>query len=288
MPRVSYVNGAYVPHNQAAVHIEDRGYQFADGVYEVIGVFNGNLVDNEDHLDRLDRSLRELEIAAPVHRSSLKFVLEETLRRNHVRDGKVYIQMTRGVAMRDHPFPVSPTGSLVVTASAVSWPSRENAKTGNSVITGPDIRWQRCDIKSVSLLPNLLAKQNAVTSEAAEMWMVNEEGFVTEGTASNAWIVTTDNEIITRQTDDKILAGITRNTVLKLIGREGLKVSLRPFTVEEAKAAKEAFFTSSTATVKPATKIDGASIGNGEVGEVTCRLIGAYYDHMAGNSNFND
>jgi len=288
MPRISYVNGLYVPHNQAAIHVEDRGYQFADGVYEVIGVFNGKLVDNEDHLNRLERSLRELEIAAPVHRASLNFIMEETLRRNHVRDGKIYLQITRGVATRDHPFPELALSSLVVTASKGRWPSLEEAKAGHAVVTGPDIRWQRCDIKSVSLLPNLLAKQTAVSSKAAEMWMVNEEGLVTEGTASNAWIVTADNEIITRQADDRILAGITRKTILNLIEQEGLKVSLRPFTLEEAKGAKEAFFTSSTATIKPTVKIDEASIGNGTAGEITCRLIDAYYAHMAEHSTSHE
>ena len=280
MPRASYVNGRYVPHVRATVHIEDRGFQFADGVYEVIGVFGGCLIDSEEHLDRLERSLRELRMVPPLGRTSLKLILRETLRRNHVQNGKIYIQISRGVAVRDHPFPAAAESSLVVTASPGSWPSLLEAKTGHAVVTGPDLRWQRCDIKSVSLLPNLLAKQTAVEAGAAELWMMDDQGRVTEGTAANAWIVTSDNEIITRQADDRILAGITRHTLIRLIEREGYKLSLRAFTLEEAKAAKEAFFTSATAIVKPVTSIDGDSIGNGVPGEITCQLIDLYFNHM--------
>ncbi len=280
MPRASYVNGRYVPHVQAMVHIEDRGFQFADGVYEVIGVFGGCLIDGEEHLDRLERSLKELRMDAPLGRTSLILIMQETLRRNHVQNGKIYIQISRGVATRDHPFPAASESSLVVTASSGSWPSLSEAKTGSAVVTGPDLRWQRCDIKSVSLLPNLLAKQTAVEAGAAELWMTDDHGRVTEGTASNAWILTSDNEIITRQTDDGILAGITRKILIRLIKREGYKLTLRAFTVEEAKAAKEAFFTSATSIVKPVTSIDGNSIGNGVPGEITCQLIDLYFDHM--------
>ena len=280
MPRVSYVNGRYMPHVQATVHVEDRGFQFADSVYEVIGVFRGRPIDSEEHLDRLERSLRELQMDPPLGRASLKIILRETMRRNHVQSGKIYIQISRGVATRDHPFPVDAKSSLVVTASSGSWPSLVEAKVGYPVVTGPDLRWQRCDIKSVSLLPNLLAKQIAFEAGAAELWMTDDRGHVTEGTAANAWIVTYDNEIITRQADDKILAGITRHTLMRLIQREGYKLSLRAFSVEEAKIAKEAFFTSSTAMVKPVTSIDGDCIGNGVPGEITCQLIDLYFNHM--------
>ncbi len=280
MPRTSYVNGRYVPHGRATVHIEERGFQFADGVYEVIGVFGGCLIDGEEHLDRLERSMRELRIVPPLRRTGLKLVLWETLRKNHVQNGKIYIQISRGVAARDHPFPAAAESSLVVIASSGSWPSLSEAKTGHAVVTGPDLRWQRCDIKSVSLLPNLLAKQTAIEAGAVELWMTDEQGHVTEGTAANAWIVTSDHEIITRQTDDRILPGITRHTLIRLIEQEGYKLSLRAFTVGEAKAAKEAFFTSATAIVKPVTSIDGDSIGNGVPGEITCQLIDLYFNHM--------
>ena len=280
MPRASYVNGRYVPHVQAMVHIEDRGYQFADGVYEVIGVFGGCLIDVEEHLDRLERSLSELRMVPPLGRTSLKIIVRETLRRNHVQNGKIYIQISRGVATRDHPFPAASKSSLIVTASSGSWPSLSNAKTGSAVVTGPDLRWRRCDIKSVSLLPNLLAKQTAAEAGAAELWMTDDNGFVTEGTASNAWILTSNNEIITRQADDGILAGITRQTLIRLIEREGYKLTLRAFTIEEAKAAKEAFFTSATAMVKPVISIDGDSIGKGVPGKITCKLIDLYFNHM--------
>ena len=280
MPRASYVNGRYVPHVQAMVHIEDRGFQFADGVYEVIGVFQGCLIDGEEHLDRLERSLRELRMLPPLGRTSLKLILRETLRRNHVQNGKIYIQISRGVAARDHPFPAAAESSLVVTASSGCWPSLVEAKTGHAVVTGPDLRWQRCDIKSVSLLPNLMAKQTAVEAGAAELWMMDDQGRITEGTAANAWIVTSDNEIITRQADNRILAGITRHTLIRLIEGKGYKLSFRAFTVEEAKAAKEAFFTSATAIVKPVISIDGDSIGNGAPGEITCQLIDLYFNHM--------
>ena len=280
MPRASYVNGRYVPHLDATVHIEERGFQFADGVYEVIAVFGGCLIDVEEHLDRLERSLSELRLASPLGRTSLKLVMRETLRRNHVQNGKIYIQISRGVATRDHPFPDASESSLVVTASSGSWLSLLEAKTGSAVVTGPDLRWRRCDIKSVSLLPNLLAKQTAVEAGAAELWMTDDNGFVTEGTASNAWILTSDDEIITRQTDNRILAGITRQTLIRLIEREHYKLTLRAFTVEEAKAAKEAFFTSATAIVKPVTSIDGYSVGNGAPGEITCQLIDLYFEHM--------
>ena len=280
MPRISYVNGQYLPLSQATVNVEDRGYQLADGVYEVIAIFNGLLVDKVDHLRRLARSLNELRISLPVNISALNFIMNETIRKNRVVNGKLYLQITRGVAPRDHAFPANCKSSIVVTVSNVSWPSRDESKQGCCVITAADIRWKRVDIKSVSLLPNVLAKQEAIDASADETWLVNEEGYITEGTASNAWIVTQNNQLVTRQTDENILAGITRKTILKLVQEEGIEIVERPFTVIEAQNAKEAFFTSSTALIKPVTSIDNVSIGNGNSGLMTCALIDKYFEFM--------
>jgi len=275
MPRIAYVNGAYRPHGDAAVHIEDRGYQFADGVYEVVTVIRGKLVDEEPHLDRLERSLRELDMAAPMSRQSLKFVLREVIRRNRLRTGIVYFQVTRGVAPRDHPFPAHAAPALVVTAK--SMPALEAAPNpdGISVISVPDNRWGRCDIKTVSLLPNCLAKQKAVSSGHGDAWMVDGGGLVTEGSASNAWIVTKEGELVTRPTTDNILHGITRRRISAIAEQQGLKIVERPFSVEEAQQAREAFQTSASGFPKPVTQIDGRPIGNGHMGVLT----GLLHDH---------
>jgi D-alanine transaminase len=285
MPRITHVNGRYLSHRDAMVHVEDRGYQLADGVYEVIAIYNGRLIDNDDHMMRLDRSLSELRIDWPVNQRALVPIMEETIRRNNVRHGKLYLQITRGVAPRDHAFPKAPKSSLVVYASPIKWPGRESAKSGQSVITRSDIRWLRRDIKSVSLLPNVLGKQEAIDAGADDTWFVDSKGYVTEGTASNAWIVTKDGELVTRPTNEDILAGITRKTLLRLIAEQKLKLVERPFTVDEAKQAKEAFFTSTTALLRPAVKIDDTVIGNGEPGEISCRLIDDYYDYMERESD---
>ena len=280
MPRISYVNGQYLPLSQASVYVEDRGYQLADGVYEVIAIFNGLLVDKVDHLRRLERSLNELRIRLPVNICALNFIMNETIRKNRIVNGKLYLQITRGVAPRDHAFPANCQSSIVVTVSNVFWPSKVESKQGCSVITSSDTRWSRVDIKSVSLLPNVLAKQDAIDAGADETWFVDEEGYITEGTASNAWIVTRNNQLVTRQTGKNILAGITRKTILKLVKEEGIEIVERPFTVIEAKSAKEAFFTSSTSLIKPVISIDNVSIGNGNPGLMTCGLIDQYFKFM--------
>lgn len=278
MSRVAYVNGQYVPHRQAAVHVEDRGYQFADGVYEVIAVSNGAFVDEEAHYDRLDRSLSELSIDRAMGRLALRTVLREVVRRNRVRDGIVYLQITRGVAPRDHAFPHLALPSLVVTARSQA-PKRAARESGIEVITVPDVRWKRRDIKSISLLPNVLAKQAAVEAGVYEAWMVDDDGSVTEGSATNAWIVTADKELVTRKADETILDGITRRTVRDLAVAEGYRFVERPFTVEEAQAAKEVFLTSTTSWVMPVVAIDGDSVGNGAPGELTRALQALYSDY---------
>jgi D-alanine transaminase len=281
MSRIAYVNGRYVPHGEAAVHVEDRGYQFADGVYEVAAVINGKLVDEDPHLDRLDRSLKELRIESPMGRPALKVVMREMVRRNRITNGMVYMQVTRGVARRDHPFPKSATPALVLTAKRVSLPGQKAVEDGVRVITIPDIRWERCDIKTVGLLPNILGKQQAREAGAYEAWQVRD-GDVTEGTSTNAWIVTQEGELVTRPATNAILNGITRRSILKLAEREGLKFAERSFSVEEARRAREAFISSATSLVTAVTQIDDAVIGNGKAGSFTLRLRDAYTTYMSG------
>lgn len=276
MPRLAYVNGRYVPHRDGRVHIEDRGYQFADGVYEVVPVVGGTLVDEELHLDRLERSLRELRIDMPMARRALKMVSHELMRLNGLTHGFVYMQVTRGVAPRDHKFPKGVKPALVMTTKQLKQPSREVLEKGLKVSTQPDIRWQRRDIKSVSLLPNCLAKQAAVEAGAQEAWLVEADGTVTEGSSTNAWIVTPEGRVVTRKANNEILNGITRQVLLTVLREEGIELEERPFTVEEAKAAREAFLTSSSNFVMPITEIDGQPVGNGHPGIVTGKLREAY------------
>lgn len=281
MSHIAYVNGRYVPHRDGAVHIEDRGFQFADGVYEVIAVHRGRLVDMGGHMERLERSLAEVRIAWPVARNALGFILAEVIRRNRVKSGMVYLQMTRGVAPRNFPFPKDTDGSLIVTSrSTPAFNLTANLK-GVDVVSMPDIRWKRPDIKSISLLPNVLSKQRAVEAGAFEGWMLDAKGRVTEGTSSNAWIVTKMGELVTRPTaDNGILSGITRKSIMKVAKEEGLRLIERAFTLEEAIGAQEAFLTSTTSFVKPVVRIDGKPIGNGKVGKVAERLLTLYGEYM--------
>jgi D-alanine transaminase len=282
MSRIAYVNGRYVPHRAASVHIEDRGYQFADGIYEVIAVANGRLIDGGPHLDRLERSLRELRIKQPMERRALELVMREVIRRNGVDKGIIYIQMTRGVAPRDHAFPARAETQVVMTARRTRPQPAKIAEEGVKVITMPDIRWQRCDIKSVSLLPNILAKQQAKEAGAYEAWLIDRNGMVTEGSSSNAWIVTRDGQLITRSIESAILAGITRGTVIEFARAEGLALVERPFSVSEAKAAREAFVTSTSSYVTPVTQIDDQVIANGRPGSISLKLRDRYMRYMAG------
>jgi D-alanine transaminase len=280
MSRVAYVNGQYQPHGQATVHIEDRGFQFADGVYEVWSVFDGKLADYEGHMTRLARSLTELRIEIPMTRGALTQVLKETVRRNRVVNGIVYLQVTRGTARRDHPFPAQGTPpSVIVTSKSVNFAKAQaQAAKGVAVITQPDIRWGRCDIKTVGLLANVLAKQAARDGGAYEAWMVDDMGLVTEGASTNAWIVDKDGKLRTRDTQANILKGCTRTTLMTLIAEEGLELDERPFSVEDAKQAREAFFTAAGAFVMPAVSIDGAKIGDGAPGPIATRLRERYLE----------
>jgi len=279
MSRIAYVNGRYLPRAQAKVSVEDRGYQFADGVYEVCEVQDGQLVDERRHMARLDRSLNELRIARPMSGAALSVVLRETVRRNRVRDGIVYVQITRGEARRDFAFPAADTRpSVVVTARSNDQARLEQlASDGIAVVTAPDIRWGRVDIKSVALLPNVLAKQAARARGAREAWLVDAQGRVTEGASSNAWIVSSDGKLITRPLGHDILPGITRSVVLDVIAAQGLTLEERAFTVAEAYAAREAFVTSASQTVLPVVNIDGRPVGNGAPGLVATALRRDYH-----------
>ena len=281
MSRIAYVNGRYLPHSQAKVAIEDRGFQFSDGVYEVCEVRGGLLVDERRHIARLDRSLNELRMSRPMSVAALSIVLRETVRRNRVRDGIVYLQITRGVARRDFPFPPADTRpSIIVTARNNDRARLEQqASEGIAVITVPDIRWQRVDIKSVALLPNVLAKQAARDKGAREAWLVDAHGRVTEGASSNAWIVTRDGKLVTHPLGRDILPGITRSVVIDVIKGQGLAFEERAFSVEEAYAAREAFVTSASQIAMPVVSIDGCPVGNGAPGLIATALRRDYYDY---------
>jgi D-alanine transaminase len=280
MPRIAYVNGRYVPHGSAMVHVEDRGYQFGDGVYEVCEVARGFIVDMTRHLARLDRSLRELQMAWPMSRAAMQIAMTEVIRRNKVRDGLVYLQVTRGVAPRDHAFPAaSVRSSIVITAKRMDPAAgARRAETGIKIITVPENRWERVDIKTVGLLPNVLARQKAKVEGAHDAWFVDPDGTVKEGAASNVWIVTMDNVLVTRQAETGILRGITRTTVLDVAKKLGLKVEERDFSVDEAKAAKEVFMTSATTIVMPVVSIDGSTVANGHPGSTSLSLRDAFFD----------
>ena len=285
MSRIAYVNGRYLPRAQAMVSVEDRGFQFADGVYEVCEVKGGQLIDERRHMARLERSLRELRIARPMSEAALAVVLRETVRKNRVRDGIVYVEITRGTARRDFPFPPAGTPpTLVVTARSTDRARLEQlAADGVAVVTMPDIRWGRVDIKSVALLPNVLAKQAAREAGAREAWLVDAQGRVTEGASSNAWIVSRDGTLITRQLGNDILPGVTRAVVIDVVKGQGLAFEERAFTVAEAYAAREAFITSASQIVLPVTRIDGRAVGNGAPGPIATALRRDFHRHAEGS-----
>jgi D-alanine transaminase len=279
MTRIVYVNGRYLPYGQAAVHVEDRGFQFADSVYEVCEVKNGALIDEERHAARLQRSLKELGIPSPATSWTIGHIMRQCIARNRVRNGVVYLQVTRGEAARDFAFPsddVAPT--FVCLARSTNQAKTEAlAAAGIAVKTLPEIRWGRCDIKTVMLLPACLAKEAARAAGAREAWFVDEEGFITEGASSNAWIVDAEGKLITRTLGRELLPGVTRATLLDLIARDSLAVEERAFTVAEAYQAREAFTTSASATVMPVVKIDDRLIGDGKPGAFTMRLRSSFH-----------
>lgn len=280
MPRIAYVNGRYVKHGDAMVHVEDRGYQFADGVYEVCEVRHGLIVDLTRHLDRLNRSLGELRIAWPMGRAALVHVIRETLRRNHVRNGLFYLQVTRGVARRDHVFPAEGTPSSIVVTAKSTDPSIIARKNANGIraITLRDNRWDRVDIKSVGLLPNALARQQAKEAGAQEAIYIDHNGMVKEGAATNVWIVDADGNLVTRPAEHGILRGITRTTLMDVAAKLGLTIVERYFSVEEMMAAREVFITAATSICFPIVAIDGEAIANGHPGNVSEKIREAFFD----------
>ncbi len=279
MSRIAYVNGRYVPFAQASVAVEDRGFQFADGVYEVCAIREGALIDEAPHLARLTRSLGELKMRAPVGSRQLAHIMRETVRLNRVREGLVYVQVSRGVARRDHGFPaasVKPT--LVVTARSLNFARyAQLAETGIAVVTQPEARWARCDIKSTALLPNVLAKQVAREAGAFEAWFVDRDGFVTEGSSTTAWIVDAKGVLRTRALDHAILPGVTRGEIIPFCRQMGVELSERAFSLEEARNAREAFISAASFGVLPVTRIDGNPVGDGKPGLITAKIGNMYW-----------
>ena len=285
MSRTIHLNGEFVPEDQARVSVFDRGYLFADGVYEVTAVLEGRLVDFEPHMDRLDRSLRELSMAWPVSREALREVHEELVERNGLREGRIYMQVTRGVSERDFAYPKGVSSSLLAFTQPANMMTDPKAEAGVKVISIPDIRWKRRDIKSIALLPQCMGKQKAVEAGAYEAWMY-EDGHVTEGTSSTSYIVA-DGRIVTRALSNAVLPGVTRLAVMRLAAERGLTVEQRPFTLEEAYAAQEAFLTSASALVMPVVEIDGRAIGGGRPGAIARRLRALYIETALDGADFS-
>ncbi len=286
MSRTAYVNGRYLPQRDAAVNVEDRGYQFADGVYEVLYLADGRFLDQDLHMDRLERSLRELAITPPMGRAALLHVLREVTRRNRLHTGLVYMQITRGVARRDHAFPAAAIPpALVVTCRRTPGVPSSAATWAGSAITVPDQRWARCDIKSVALLPNVLAKQAARAAGATEAILIDRDGMVTEGASTSVWMVDGAGVLRTRALSDAILPGCTRQSLLGQMAEVAITAEERAFSEAELRQAREVFLTSATSFVKPITKLDGVSVGDGAVGPVTAQLFGLFARHARGGLN---
>ncbi|HEY2446827.1 MAG TPA: D-amino-acid transaminase [Rhizomicrobium sp.] len=276
--RVAFVNGRYLRHDLAAVHIEDRGLQFADSIYEVFGIFGGRIFDEEEHLDRLERSLREIAMPMPMARAPLKLVLREMARRNRIVDGLIYLQVTRGAVRRDHAVPSkSSRPTLVLTARPTDPESVEHKRRdGIKVVTRPDERWARCDIKSTGLLPNVLAKTAARNAGAYEAWLIDDEGQVSEGSSTTAWIVDREGHLVTRDLDNAVLPGVTRHVLSEVAESAQMPIVERRFTPGEALEAKEAFLTAATVGALPIVEIDGTPIGGGKPGPIARRLQELY------------
>ncbi len=282
--RIAYVNGAYVPHARARVHVEDRGLQFADSIYEVVAVAEGILLDEQEHLDRLDRSLGAIGLAKPLSPAALKLVLREIARRNGVRDGLIYLQVTRGAVRRDHAIPKhAPRPSLILTARRVApLPAEQRREAGIAVISCPDERWARCDIKSTALLPNVLAKTAARRAGAFEAWLIDRDGYVTEGSSTTAWIVDAAGHLVTRDLSQAILPGVTRRVILETLAAAQFAVVERRFTVADAQSAREAFITSAMLGAMPVVAIDGRPVGDGRPGPMVRRIQDLYRPQAGG------
>ena len=278
MPRIAYVNGQYVPHNKATVHIEDRGYQFADAVYEVTAVVGGKLLDNVPHMARLRRSLRELEMDLGMSDKAFEMVMLEVVRRNRIKDGILYVQVSRGVAPRDHAFPaIAVKPAIVMTAKRMDFAAiAQKQEKGVKAITVDESRWNRPDIKTVSLLPNALAKQKAREAGAYEAIFVRADGVVTEGTSTNAWIVNKEGKLQTHHLGQSVLPGITRGSIIAIARQTGVEILEKPFTRDELMSASEAFVSSTTSFMMPLVAIDEQNIGAGKPGLVAQKMVAAY------------
>ena len=280
MSRIAYCAGRYTRHLDAVVSIDDRGFQFGDGVYEGLAVYKGQIIDIEPHQARLFRSLAELDMDPPMSDDAMRVVYQQVIKKNHVYNGFLYIQITRGVAKRDHAFPKASLPTLVVTCRPQDYQAiRKRALGGAKAVTGQDERWGRCDIKSINLLPNVLGKQKARAAGAFETIMLDGDGMVTEGTSSNTWVVK-DNTLYTRSIDDNILAGVTRMTVLSLAEELQMKIVKLPVSLDELFAADEVFLTGTSSCVMPITEVDGKQIGSGKPGSIGLKLIERYFDYM--------
>jgi D-alanine transaminase len=278
LEKIAYVNGSYLPLSEAKVSILDRGFLFADGIYEVAAVLDGKLVDNASHLARLERSVGEIKLPLPETTGQIQEIQKELVKRNELVNGMVYLEVTRGADTgRDFAFPKGITPTLVMFTSEKDIVGAPSAKTGINVITVPDLRWTRRDIKSVALLAQVLAKQAAAEAGAAEAWMI-EDGKVTEGGSSSCFILTQDDVIVTRQNGSEILPGCTRKAVVKLAEERQLRIEERAFSIEEALAAKEAFVTSASLFVQAVVSIDGKKVADGKPGPMTNRLREIYVD----------
>ena len=280
--RVAYVDGRYLRHGEAGVHIEDRGLQLGDSVYEALRIESGRLRDVKEHFDRLERSLREIEMTLPMTRQALAHVMHEVVRRNGVPDGLLYLQVTRGAVRRDHPIPEhSPKPTLILTVHALDVAAMaRRRREGIAVITKPDERWARCDIKSTQLLANLMAKTAARRAGAFEVWLLDSEGFVTEGASTTAWIVDGAGSLVTRDLSHAILPGVTRRVVLELVREARIPLVERRFTPAEATTAREAFLTAASGAAIPIVTVDGRPVGDGKPGPLTCRIAELYGGHM--------
>ena len=281
MKNITYINNKFVKNSNAKISVEDRGLLFADSIYELISVFNKKIVDIDQHLNRLKSSLNKVKIKYNFNKKKIRKIINKLIKLNNVINGYIYIQITRGVAERKHEFPKQYKPTTIIFTKNLNV-DKKIYKKGVKIITIPDLRWLRRDIKTTSLLPNVLSKQLAVEKNAFESWLI-DNGNITEGSASNAWIIKSSNTIITHQANNKILKGVTRDTIIKILKKNNFNVKERPFNLIEAKNAKEAFLTSSTMSVLPVVKIDNYNVSNGKPGDVTKKIINLYNNYIIKN-----